>query len=63
MDKQIEVDMMIQRVKEGEFTATVARELLQLDDIFVGRGTFSRLLQAEAHASLTADHNPNFSFA
>lgn len=57
MEDQIAVKLMIQQVKEGEYTATVARELLELDEVFVGRGTFSRLLQAEAHAILTADHH------
>ena len=56
MEDQIAVKLMVNRVKNGEFSATVAEALLNHDDVFVGRGTRSRLLQAEAHAILTADH-------
>lgn len=56
MNEQIAVDMMIKRVKEGDHTATVARDLLELDGHHVTRGEFSRLLQAEATALLNADH-------
>lgn len=56
MEDSIAVDLMVKRVKTGEIDAKVAEALLNHDDVFVGRGTRSRLLQAEATAILTADH-------
>lgn len=53
------VDRMITRVKDGEYTAETATDYLRTCDIYVGRGTHRRLLQAEATAILNADH-PHF---
>ena len=50
------VDEVIKRVKKGEHSAETAKHYLETCDVYVGRGTFRRLLQAEAHAILAADH-------
>lgn len=51
------VDILIKDTKEGRETAESATEVLRAKDIYVGRGTRRRLLQAEATAILNADHS------
>lgn len=53
---QVLVDIIIGDVKEGTCTREEAIAYLEARNIFVGRGTDRRLLCAEAHAILTADH-------
>lgn len=56
ISQSVIVDQMVKRVKRGEHTTETATEYLRNTDIFVGRGTHRRLLQAEAYAILNADH-------
>ena len=56
INHRVIVDDVIKRVKKGEYSTETATEYLKSFDIYVGRGTHRRLLQAEAHAILAADH-------
>ena len=50
------VDDMVSQVKKGDHTTQSATERLRELDVHVGRGTHRRLLNAEAHAILAANH-------